>query len=130
MGQRPLSRVLLRHSDDGRGDADVNVNLIPEDIAYTINDTCATTVLFNADFLPLMEKLKDHLKAVKNYVFMHDRPEPPQTDFPINSEYEALLSLGSQYFPFPDFDENAWATVFHTTGTTGRPREPISAITR
>src|SRR5271166_6657361 len=100
----------------------VNVSLIPEDIAYTINDTGATTVLFNADFLPLMEKLKDHLKAVKTYVLMHDRPEPPQTDFPINSEYEALLSLGSSYFPFPDFDENAWATVFHTTGTTGRPK--------
>jgi len=100
----------------------VNVSLIPEDIAYTINDTGATTVLFNADFLPLMEKLKDHLKAVKTYVLMHDRPEPPQTDFPIKVEYEALLSLGSPYFPFPDFDENAWATVFHTTGTTGRPK--------
>ena len=100
----------------------VNVSLIPEDIAYMINDTGATTVLFNADFLPLMEKLRDHLKAVKTYVLMHDRPEPPQTDFPINCEYEALLSLGSPYFPFPDFDENAWATVFHTTGTTGRPK--------
>ena len=100
----------------------VNVSLTPDDIAYTINDTGATTVLFNADFLPLLEKLKDHLKAVKTYVLMHDRPDPPQTDFPINCEYEALLSLGSPYFPFPDFDENAWATVFHTTGTTGRPK--------
>lgn len=100
----------------------VNVSLVPEDVAYTINDTGATTVLFNADFLPLMEKLKDHLKDVKTYLLMHDRPEPPQTDFPINSEYEALLSIGSPYFPFPDFDENAWATVFHTTGTTGRPK--------
>ena len=100
----------------------VNVSLIPEDIAYMMNDTGATTVLFNADFLPLMEKLRDHLKAVKTYVLMHYRPEPPQTDFPINCEYEALLSLGSPYFPFPDFDENAWATVFHTTGTTGRPK--------
>ncbi len=100
----------------------VNVSLIPEDIAYTIIDSGATTVLFNADFLPLMEKLRPHLKAVKNYVLMHDRPEPPQTDFPIKCEYEALLSLGSQYFPFPDFDENAWATIFHTTGTTGRPK--------
>ena len=100
----------------------VNVSLIPEDVAYTINDTGATTVLFNADFLPLMEKLKDHLKTVKTYVMMHDRPEPPQTDIPIKVEYEALLLLGSPYFPFPDFDENAWATVFHTTGTTGRPK--------
>ena len=100
----------------------VNVSLPPEDIAYTINDSGATTVLFNADFLPLMERLKDHLKAVKTYVLMHDRPEPPKTDFPIKCEYEALLSLGSPYYPFPDFDENACATTFHTTGTTGRPK--------
>src|SRR5208282_4943060 len=100
----------------------VNVSLPPEDIAYTINDSGATTVLFNADFLPLVERVKDHLKAVKTYVLMHDRPEPPQTDFPIKCEYEALLSLGSPYFPFPDFDENACATTFHTTGTTGRPK--------
>ena len=100
----------------------VNFSLIPEDIAYTINDTGASTVLFNADFVPLLEKLKPHLKAVKNYILMHDRPEAPQTDFPIKSEYEALLSIGSQYFPFPDFDENACATIFHTTGTTGRPK--------
>ena len=100
----------------------INVSLPPEDIAYTINDSGATTVLFNADFLPLMEKLKDHLKAVKTYVLMHDRPEPPKTDFPIKCEYEALLSLGSPYYPFPDFDENACATTFHTTGTTGRPK--------
>jgi acyl-CoA synthetase (AMP-forming)/AMP-acid ligase II len=100
----------------------VNVSLPPDDIAYTINDSGAATVLFNADFLPLMEKLKDHLKAVKTYVLMHDRPEPPKADLPIKCEYEALLSLGSPYFPFPDFDENACATTFHTTGTTGRPK--------
>jgi fatty-acyl-CoA synthase len=99
-----------------------NVSLTPEDVAYTINDSGATTVLFNADFLPLMEKLNSHLKAVKTYVLMHDRPEPPQTDFPIKCEYEALLSLGSPYFAFPDFDEDACATTFHTTGTTGRPK--------
>ncbi len=100
----------------------VNVSLIPEDIAYTIIDSGATTVLFNADFLPLVEKLAPYLKAVRNYVLMHDRPEAPPTDFAIKAEYEALLSISSPYFPFPDFDENAVATVFHTTGTTGRPK--------
>ena len=34
----------------------INVSLPPEDIAYTINDSGATTVLINADFLPLMER--------------------------------------------------------------------------
>ena len=100
----------------------VNVSLIPEDVAYTLIDSGATTVLFHADFLPLVEKLAPHLKAVKNYVLMHDSPEPPETNFPVKAEYEALLSIGSPYFPFPDFDENACATIFYTTGTTGRPK--------
>ena len=100
----------------------VNVSLVPEDIAYTIIDSGATTVLFNADFLPLVEKLAPHLKAVRNYVLMHDRSQAPPTDFAIKAEYEALLSISSPYFPFPDFDENAAATIFHTTGTTGRPK--------
>jgi fatty-acyl-CoA synthase len=100
----------------------VNVSLAPEDIAFTITGSGATTVLFNADFLPLIETLRPHLKAVENYVLMHDRPEPPRTGFPIKTEYEALLSIGSPYFPFPDFDENACATLFYTTGTTGRPK--------
>lgn len=100
----------------------VNVSLTPEDIAYTIIDSGAKTVLFNADFLPLVEKLAPHLKTVKTYVLMHDRPQAPPTDFAIKAEYEALLSISSPYFPFPDFDENAVATVFHTTGTTGRPK--------
>src|SRR3974390_1396690 len=71
----------------------VNVSLIPADIGYTINDSGPTTVLFNEDFLPLMDKLKDHLKAVKTYVLMHDRPSPPETAFPIKCEYETLLLL-------------------------------------
>ena len=81
----------------------VNVSLTPEDVAYTINDTGATTVLFNADFLPLMEKLKDHLKAVKTYVLMHDRPEPPQTDFPINMRIRGAAVARLALFPVPGF---------------------------
>ncbi len=100
----------------------VNVSLAPEDIVHIVNDTGATTVLFNADFLPLVEKLREHLKAVKTYVLMNDRPAPPQTEFPIKCDYETLLSTGSPYHQFPDFDENACATMFHTTGTTGRPK--------
>jgi fatty-acyl-CoA synthase len=33
-----------------------------------------------------------------------------------------MLASSSPYFQFLDFDENARATTFHTTGTTGRPK--------
>ncbi len=100
----------------------INVSLTPDDIAYTLNDTRATTILFNVDFLPLIEKIKDKLTAVKTFVAMHDRPALPSIEVSIQAEYEALLSGGSPYFQCPDFDENACATMFHTTGTTGRPK--------
>ncbi len=100
----------------------VNVSLAPDDIVYTLNDTRPKALLFNVDFLPLIEKIRDRLESVESLVVMHDRPELPKFDLPVKAEYEALLSVGSPYFQFPDFDENACATTFHTTGTTGRPK--------
>ena len=100
----------------------INVSLTPDDIAYMLNDTRASTILFNVDFLPLIEKIKDKLSAAKTFVVMHDRPRLPSIELSIQAEYETLLTGASPYFQFPDFDENACATTFHTTGTTGRPK--------
>ena len=100
----------------------INVSLTPDDIAYMLNDTRASTILFNVDFLPLIEKIKDRLSAARTFVVMHDRPHLPSIELSIQAEYETLLTGASPYFQFPDFDENACATTFHTTGTTGRPK--------
>jgi fatty-acyl-CoA synthase len=37
-------------------------------------------------------------------------------------EYEALMAQATGEYDFPDFDENAQATTFYTTGTTGNPK--------
>ena len=37
-------------------------------------------------------------------------------------EYEDLLAKASADHPFEDFDENAVATTFYTSGTTGNPK--------
>jgi len=100
----------------------VNVSLTPDDIAYTINDSHAKVVLFNLDFLPLVARIAGKLETAKTFVLMHDKAEAPSIEFPYKAEYEALIEVGSQYYQFPDFDENAVATIFHTTGTTGRPK--------
>lgn len=38
------------------------------------------------------------------------------------AEYEAMLAGADPGYVFEDFDENAQATVFYTTGTTGLPK--------
>ena len=100
----------------------VNLTLAPEQLVFALNDAGPSTVLVNADFLPLVEKLADKLQTVRKFVLLHDGKERPTTRLPIECEYEELLEASSPFFQFPDFDENTRATTFHTTGTTGRPK--------
>jgi fatty-acyl-CoA synthase len=100
----------------------VNLTLAPEQLVFALNDAGPSTVLVNADFLPLVEKLADKLQTVRKFVLLHDGKQRPTTRLPIECEYEELLETSSPFFQFPDFDENTRATTFHTTGTTGRPK--------
>jgi fatty-acyl-CoA synthase len=53
---------------------------------------------------------------------LKDGGDTPATRLTIDGEYEALLAEAATDFDFPDFDENAVATTFYTTGTTGLPK--------
>ena len=99
-----------------------NIALPPEQLLFTLNETGASTVLLNVDFLPLIEPLASRLPNVSRFILLNDRPELPSTTLPAAGEYEALIQSGSPFFVFPDFDERTRATTFHTTGTTGQPK--------
>ena len=100
----------------------VNWRLSPEQIEYTINHAQADVVLINADFLPLFSSIRGTLSTVRKVVVMSDRDEPHAADFPVDAEYEPMLSSSSPDYDFPDLDENTKATTFYTTGTTGLPK--------
>jgi fatty-acyl-CoA synthase len=99
-----------------------NLALPSEQLLYSLNDTGATTLLLNVDFLPLIEPLASRLPKVSRYILLSDRPVLPTTTLPVAGEYEALIESSSPFFVFPDFDERTRATTFHTTGTTGKPK--------
>ena len=98
----------------------VNVRLSPEQILYTLDHSEARTLLIHADFLPLLDKLKEHLKGIERIVFLTDQPAAAPPGF--DAEYETGLAASSPDFEFEDFDENTRATLFYTTGTTGLPK--------
>ena len=100
----------------------VNVRLNPEQILYTLNHAAPKVLLVNAEFLPLVESLKDRIETIEDYVLITDDPFSGQSSIAFEGEYEALLACASPDFDFPDFDENARATTFYTTGTTGLPK--------
>ncbi len=102
----------------------VNTRLAPEQIRFTLEDSGAQTLLFHRDFLPLVESLRPHLLGVRTFVILDDEATPDRPAF-VAAAYEELLAEPAAGFEFGEFDENAVATTFHTTGTTGRPKAVV-----
>ena len=100
----------------------VNVRLSPEQIVYTIDHAEDDVILVNAEFLPLLEQVRDRLETVKQFVLLDESDEPPATTVPLVAAYEELLAPSSASYDFPELDENSVATTFYTTGTTGLPK--------
>ena len=100
----------------------VNIRLSPEQITYTLNHAGAETILVHVDFVPVLAAIKDKLETARRFIVIDDDCEWPESSISFVTEYEELLAASSPDFAFPDFDENARATTFYTTGTTGLPK--------
>lgn len=106
----------------------VNVRLSPAQILYTINHAEDDIILVHEDFLPILEAIHTQITTTSKIVVMSDKvygaqpAELTPTSFETLGEYEALLNAADDSYDFPDFDENTWATLFYTTGTTGNPK--------
>ena len=100
----------------------VNVRLGPEQILYTLNHARADVLLINREFLSLLEPIAGRLESVTRFILIDDEQTPIESPVLLVTEYEKMLGLAVASYVFPDFDENAQATVFYTTGTTGLPK--------
>ncbi|UXZ52910.1 fatty acid--CoA ligase [Halomonas sp. 7T] len=100
----------------------VNVRLAPEQILYTMEHAEDVFVLVHEDFVPLLEPLADKLPNIHGYMLCQEEARDVNTSLPLVGEFEALLSEQLSHYDFPIFDENAVATLFYTTGTTGNPK--------
>ena len=94
----------------------VNVRLSPEQVAYTLEHARAEVVLVHRDFVPLFEAIRAHAaaRARRGADRRRGRARAAATR-------RCWRRRGAD-FPFADFDENAVATTFYTTGTTGLPK--------
>jgi fatty-acyl-CoA synthase len=109
----------------------VNIRLATGQIGYTLRDSAAAVLLINRDFLPILRSVQRQ-PTLRTLVLLDDEAEPTVSNSPSGDderagydcagEYEALLAGESGRYEFADFNENAIATTFHTTGTTGTPK--------
>jgi fatty-acyl-CoA synthase len=100
----------------------VNIRISPEQICYTINHAKDDVILVNAEFLPLLESIHSNIRPGVKLVLISDGDMARQTSLPFAAEYESMLERAAPRFEFPELDENARATTFYTTGTTGLPK--------
>ena len=100
----------------------VHIRLSPEQILYTINHAEDDVILVNSELLPLLEPIKDKIETVKKIILIKETDKDPETAITFDGIYEEILAEAGDTFDFPDFDENARATTFYTSGTTGNPK--------
>ncbi len=95
----------------------INIRLTPHEIAYILDHAGAKLVVFQRDFMPLIEAIAPQLTSRPRFIVMEGETGGVATD-----EYEALLAAGSASPRHPQVDENATAELFYTSGTTGLPK--------
>jgi len=95
----------------------LNVRLTPPELISILNHSEARMLIFENDFVPLVDHIRKACPAVERYVTIND--PVPQANF----TYEELLSRGRIGRPdLLSLDENANAELFYTSGSTGTPK--------
>jgi fatty-acyl-CoA synthase len=95
----------------------LNVRLSPLELTNILNHSGARMLLFENDFVPLVEMLKPACRGIERFVTLNDKV--PVADL----TYEELLDKGhAQRADVFSFDENAIAELFYTSGSTGTPK--------
>jgi fatty-acyl-CoA synthase len=100
----------------------INWRLSSEQILYTLNHAEAKVIIIHAEFLPILKSIKDRLETVQKFVVIEADDDAADHSLIPDAAYGQLLQFGSTDYEFPDLDENAKATTFYTTGTTGNPK--------
>jgi len=98
----------------------VNVRLSRDQVAFTLRDTRPAAVIVHTDFA---DEFAHWRRALPVHCVVIACSDDAMAVLPGSAgDYEILLSAEDAGFAFADFDENAVATTFHTTGTTGAPK--------
>lgn len=101
----------------------INVFLSREHMIHTIKHAEDKLIFVDDTIMPLLELIYDEIKGtVKAFVYMSDRPGKPKTRVEPLYLYEDLIAGQPEDFDWPLLDEDTYATLYYTTGTTGIPK--------
>jgi fatty-acyl-CoA synthase len=95
----------------------LNVRLSPIELINILNHSGARMLLFENDFVPLVEKLRPACPAIERFVSLDEKT--PVADL----TSEELLQRGqAERADIFQIDEGSIAELFYTSGSTGTPK--------
>jgi long-chain acyl-CoA synthetase len=94
----------------------VNTRLAPPEVAYWLNDSGATVLMVDDNFLGILPKLQGKLETVASFVHVGDGAAPAGM-----ISFEALID-GKPVLEPRDRGGDELAGLFYTGGTTGRSK--------
>jgi acyl-CoA synthetase (AMP-forming)/AMP-acid ligase II len=95
--------------------APINYRLAPAEIAFVMRDSLAKVLIFEAQYTSVVDRLRSELRDVKQYICIGKGPE-------WTVDFEAVVALGTaDGAPIEPRPED-YATLWYTSGTTGRPK--------
>ncbi len=104
----------------------LNLRLLPDELAFIVNDAGDQAVLVDETLLPLWASVAPRTRVGHVIVVGADRAHsaggPVGPSLPGRWDYEWLLDQAQPLDDVPDPDEGAAAAMCHTTGTTGKSK--------
>jgi fatty-acyl-CoA synthase len=98
----------------------LNIRLAASELAYILNDSGATVLFLEEEFVGLVDSFRRDLRTVRSFVQLRGRPEAAWVD---EHNYEQMLAAAVPYREeLMAFDENAVAEMFYTSGTSASPK--------
>ncbi len=100
----------------------MNIRLGPDALEYMLNDAIARVLIFDKEFLPIIQRLIKKI-PVEKFIVTHS-DEPVEIGGGVEAEpYDAFLNKGPSSPPpvdyLRDIDENDISELFYTSDTTG-----------
>jgi len=98
----------------------LNIRLAPQELAYILNDAGARVLFLQSHFLELVESFRPKLNTIKTFYPLDAALE---MDWLAGQDYETLLSAASPHrSDIMQVDENSFAELFYTSGTSAEPK--------
>ena len=99
----------------------LNYRYAADEIKYCLELADVDLLIFGPEFIERVTQIKDDVKRVKNMIFVGNE------DVPFAKNYEEQIKYFTSKKPVIDLNEDDYAAIYFSSGTTGFPKAILHA---